>query len=182
MMELGDRRERCELRGRRCATPQFATARRWVSAVLSLRRWEVAVFFFANDGARAIGANAASYGVAVRNTPIRNGPRWPSPPCSLSVDGKSPCSFSPMMELGRSARTLRATGSRCASTADSQRPEDGSPPCSLSVISGWRDGVFFIPWRGVPTIPARRSSTGSGRLLAAFAGSFWRNRRVLFRQ
>ena len=43
----------------------------------------------------------------------------------------------------------------------------GSPPCSLSVISGWRDGVFFIPWRGVPTIPARRISTGSGRRLAA---------------
>ena len=80
---------------------------------------EIAVFFLANDGARAIGANAASYGVAVRNSP------------------------------------------------DSQRPEDGSAPCSLSVISGWRDGVFFIPWRGVPTIPARRSLTGSGRRLAA---------------
>ena len=71
-----------------------------------------------------------------------------------------------MMELGRSARTLRATGSRCA-TPRSQRREDGSPPCSLSAISGWRDGVFFIPWRGVPTIPARRISTGSGRRLAA---------------
>ena len=27
--------------------------------------------------------------------------------------------------------------------------------------------MFFIPWRGVPTIPARRSLTGSGRRLAA---------------
>ena len=81
---------------------------------------EIAVFFLANDGARAIGANAASYGVFGRKAP-----------------------------------------------PNSQRPEDGSPPCSLSVISGWRDGVFFIPWRGVPTIPARRSLTGSGRRLAA---------------
>ena len=80
---------------------------------------EIVVFFLANDGARAIGANAASYGVAVRQQP------------------------------------------------DLQRPEDGSAACSLSVISGWRDGVFFIPWRGVPTIPARRSLTGSGRRLAA---------------
>ena len=56
---------------------------------------------------------------------------------------------------------------RGAQQPDSQRPEDGSAACSLSVISGWRDGVFFIPWRGVPTIPARRSLTGSGRRLAA---------------
>ena len=27
--------------------------------------------------------------------------------------------------------------------------------------------MFFIPWRGVPPIPARRSLTGSGRLLGA---------------
>ena len=27
--------------------------------------------------------------------------------------------------------------------------------------------MFFIPWRGVPPIPARRSLTGSGSLLAA---------------
>ena len=67
---------------------------------------------------------------------------------------KSPCSFSPMMELGRSARTLRrpgralrATGSPCA-TPRSQRPEDGSPPCSLSAISGWRDGVLYPLARG----------------------------------
>ena len=80
----------------------------------------------------------------------------------------------------------RATGSS-AKARPIPQPEDGSPPCSLSAISGWRDGVFFIPWRGVPTILARRISTGSGRRLAAspvlfreIVVFFLANRRALF--
>ena len=92
---------------------------------------------FANDGARAIGVNAA---------------------LRCEVGG-----------LRRRRRPIL-------------QPEDGSPPCSLAAFSGWRVGVFFIPWRGVPPKSGAAQFDRLGPPTGRIAGSFSRHRRVLFSQ
>ena len=179
---------------------------------------EVAAFFFANDGARAIGADAAAgAGRALRATgsspKARPIPQHAdgSTACSLSaISGwrvgvlyplargcrrfwrgasrparaacwrrrrfffaKSPRSFSPMMELGRSARTLLpAPGERCELRGLRPRPDRfRSTPIVYGVLSlrhfrlaSWCS-LSLGAW--LPPILARRISTRSRRLLAA---------------
>ena len=162
--------------GSSAKAPTNSAARRWVSAVLSLRHFRLArwcVLYPLAGGADDSGAAqfdrlgppagriAGSFSRNRRVLFREVAAFFLASPRSFA---KSPCSFSPMMELGRSARTLLpAPTERCELRGLRPRPDrfrsapNGSPPCSLSVISSWRDGVFFIPWRGVPTIPARRS-------------------------
>ena len=71
-----------------------------------------------------------------------------------------------MMELGRSARALRGRGSSAKAPPDSTARRWVSAVLSLRHFRLARWCVLY-PLAGVPTIPARRILTGSGRLLAA---------------
>ena len=159
--------ERSQLRGSPCATPRSATARRWVSAVLSLRHFRLARWCSLSLGAwlpkilaRRIltGSGRLGGAAAVHTDRPARAACWPRRRVLFSevaafFFAKSSCSFSPMMELGRSAPTLLpAPGERSQLRGRrAQHPDRNGPKMglrrALSPPFPAGEMVFFIAWR-----------------------------------